>query len=108
MISPPIYGDHFVCSVFNTAQTALYAEVEINITEGALGNVATRTVGPAQTGHFRFTETVSPGTQSFYCLISWTGKPDDLKASFCGFDDADYLIGRGCMELVPFEPPPAP
>jgi hypothetical protein len=103
LISPPMYGEHFVCTAYgaNTDISATDVDVQFNLTDGTEGILSgTITVRPATTEFFKF----SPPDwvtydRSRYCIIEWTGKSRDIRGTICGFDDPEFLIGRGCLEL---------
>jgi hypothetical protein len=34
-----------------------------------------------------------------YCVVSWVGQPDDVRASYCTWEDEAKTVNKACIEL---------
>ena len=101
LTSPPLYAWGYKCSAVN------YTDSIVDVSFGVFRRnglkITSVTDDPVPSGHVSGPSGISSPVDQKYCIVTWTGGPDDIRASFCGWQDGvDFQLegyGATCLEL---------
>jgi hypothetical protein len=96
IVSPALRGGGFSCIVSNVTAAPLFITIERTRYDASV-SVATH----FEPGAWRAIDLFWSGVNindMYYCSVTWSGEPDDVRATLCRYDDV-YPNGMTCQPL---------